>query len=35
VIRVEDVDIFICCGDRDDDGGIVKNIHKTAVSYYM
>jgi hypothetical protein len=35
VIRVEDVDIFICCSDRDDDGGIVKDIHKTAVSYYM
>jgi hypothetical protein len=35
VIRVEDVDIFICHSDGNDDGGIVEDIHETAVSYCM
>jgi hypothetical protein len=35
VIRVEDVDIFICCSDGNDDGGIVEDIHETAISFSM
>lgn len=33
MIRVEDVDILICCSDGDDDCSIVEDVHETGVSY--
>jgi hypothetical protein len=34
IFRICDVDIFVCCGDRQDGGGVIEQVHPGAHSWH-